>query len=138
MLSDGHTCAIFFEELGQIYSALLGGRVPALPEPRQYQEYARWERARIDGRRLEEEIAYWSERLAGAPAKLDLPTDRPYPPKAGFLGQSRSVTVPAELLASIKSFAQANGTTLFTVLLAGLRILLHRWTGQQDMRRSSR
>ena len=133
VLSDGHTCAIFFEELGQIYGALLRGSTPALPEPRQYLEYAQWERAQIEGPRLEKEIAYWRKRLEGAPAKLDLPTDKLQPAKPGFQGESRSVLLPPELLEQLKALAQTNGTTLFAVLMAGLRILLHRWTGQQDI-----
>jgi len=133
VLSDGHTCAIFFEELGQIYGALLRGSSPALPEVRQYQEYAQWERTQMQGPRLDEAIAYWSHRLEGAPAKLELPTDKPQPAKASFQGESRSVRLRPELVDRLKSLAQANGTTLFSVLTAGLRILLHRWTGQQDI-----
>jgi amino acid adenylation domain-containing protein/FkbH-like protein len=133
VLSDGHTCAIFFEELGQIYSALLRGTTPALPEVRQYQEYAQWERTQMQGPRLDEAIAYWRQRLEGAPAKLDLLTDKPHPGKESFHGESRSVGLRPELVDQLKSLAQANGTTLFSVLTAGLRILLHRWTGQQDI-----
>jgi hypothetical protein len=105
-----------------------------LPEVRQYQEYAQWERTQMQGPRLDEAIAYWSHRLEGAPAKLELPTDKPQPAKASFQGESSQCQAPPRTgWTGLKSLAQANGTTLFSVLTAGLRILLHRWTGQQDI-----
>lgn len=133
-LSDGHTCAIFFQELSAIYNGLLSESSPGLLEPvPQYQEYASWERGHMAGERLETELDYWKSKLKNAPRRLELPTDHRRPSIAGIQGQSRSILVPAEILDRLKTFAQNNATTLFTVLMAGLRILLHRWTEQPDI-----
>ncbi|MEO0393384.1 MAG: amino acid adenylation domain-containing protein, partial [Pseudomonadota bacterium] len=69
---------------------------------------------------------------ATAPPALALPTDRPrgaqLNPQAGnYQGQ-----IPAPLWHQINSFAQANGSTPYVVLMAGLQVLLSKHTGQED------
>src|SRR6185437_15181138 len=134
VLNDGQTSAVFFEELSVIYNSLASGAKPTLPNPaRQYREYASWERSTIQGARLESELGFWRDHLNGAPPKLDLPTDRRVRGAGSYRGASRRVTIPTERLDKFKAVARENGSTLFTVLLGGLRILLHRWTDQEDI-----
>jgi amino acid adenylation domain-containing protein/FkbH-like protein len=133
VLSDGYTSAIFFDELSVIYNALLAGKPVNLPEPvPQYREYAFWERLQMQGNQLEEQLDFWRAQLKGAPARLDLPCDQAADPVT-HRGRSLSVSLSAATSAKIKSLAQVNGTTLFTVMMSALRIMLHRWTSQRDI-----
>src|SRR5207249_1113258 len=69
---DGHSLAVLLEELAHAYAALAAGHEPALPGPPvQYPDFALWQRDRLGGPALEEQLAYWRQALAGAPALLD-------------------------------------------------------------------
>lgn len=133
VVSDGFTGSIMLDELGAIYDAFATGRENPLPETElHFTDYAAWEQQWMQGPRLEAELAYWRSVLQEAPAELDLPTDFPRSAEPDRRGRLRLQTTPRELLQKVQAFAQANGTTLFTVLAGALRILLYRWTGQAD------
>jgi acyl carrier protein len=132
-VSDGFTGSILLNELGAIYEAFTAGRPNSLPEPDlHFTDYAAWEQQWMQGSRLNRELEYWRSVLQGAPPSLDLPTDFPRTSDPDRSGRLRSVTIPSESLQQLSAFAQSNGTTLFTVLAAALRILLYRWSGQAD------
>ena len=89
VVADGHTGSIFFDELSEIYKALLVGGLPALPELAfQYPQYAEAQREQMKGPRLDREIEYWRSHLEGAPPNLILLTDQPRPAKPGYSGES--------------------------------------------------
>jgi amino acid adenylation domain-containing protein len=98
----------------------------------QYADFAVWQRAWLQGEVLERQLAYWRERLAGAPV-LDLPTDRTRPPVQSFRGATRMGRVPAETARALQSFARRQGATPFMVLLATVQSLLGRYAGQEDV-----
>lgn len=77
--------------------------------------------------------AYWCERLAGAPALLDLPTDRPAPGMRELAGSTASFELPWELTTRLRALAAARGQTLFSLLLAAYQVLMHRLSGQDDI-----
>ena len=132
-VSDGFTGSILLDELGAIYEAFTAGRPSSLPEPDlHFTDYAAWEQQSMQGSRLDQDLEYWRLVLQGAPPSLDLPTDFPRTSDPDRSGRLRSVTIPSESLQQLSAFAQSNGTTLFTVLAAALRILLYRWSGQAD------
>ncbi|MEA2694372.1 MAG: hypothetical protein QOJ16_3759, partial [Acidobacteriota bacterium] len=136
IVSDGWSVGVLLSELVALYGALLGGREDAggiLPElPVQYADFAVWQRRWLSGRVLEEELAYWREALAGVPV-LDLPTDRPrHWARSGAIGASSFVLPPA-LTADLVQLGRRQGLTLFMVLLAAFKVLLHRYTGQGDL-----
>ena len=80
IVSDGWTMGVLFRELAALYAAYREGGESPLPELAvQYADYAVWQRERLAGEVLERQLAYWRERLAGAPALLELPTDHPRP-----------------------------------------------------------
>ncbi len=134
IVSDAWSLAILFGEVAAAYGALAAGKAPDLPAlPLQYADYALWQRAALAGGRLKAEVDYWRRQLAGAPALLELPTDRPRPAVRGEAGASRPVLVPAPLAAALAALARRQGATLFMVLLAGFSALLARLSGQEDV-----
>ncbi len=134
IVSDAWSIRVLYGELTALYGAFRHGRPSPLPElPVQYPDFALWQRRRLSGPLLAAEIAFWRGQLAGAPERLELPTDRPRPSGRSYRGRRRTLALPAELPAALAGLAQASGASLFMVLLSGLDALLHRLTGQDDL-----
>ncbi len=122
------------EEITALYGAALAGTGSPLPElPVQYADFAAWQRSWLQGEELRRRLAYWRDRLAGSPAILELPADRPRPAvPARPVGRVTTVLDP-DLSRRLARFAQGNGASLFMLLLAGFQALLGRLTGQRDI-----
>src|SRR4029453_6219788 len=134
IVSDGWSVRVRLEELATLLSAFGAGEPSPLPElPTQYSAYARAQRDRLKGPVLDGLLAYWRDRLAGAPAVIELPLDRPRPKLQRYLGATLPVTFSAELLRGLRALARDHDATLFMVLLAGFGLTLHRYCGQPDL-----
>ena len=132
IISDGWSQSVLLAELGACYGACLtGASAPLASLPIQYADYAVWQRERLQGEVLADQLNYWREQLAGVPELLALPTDRPRPPVQSFRGAREDLVLPA--LAGLKALRQQEGVTTFMVLLAAFQILLARYTGQADI-----
>jgi len=137
--ADGWSISPLLRDLGRAYSARLAGRGPGWsPLPVQYADYTLWQHARLgtenDPSGLPQgQLAYWRDQLAGLPAELALPRDRPRPATATHEGAVRRFQVPAGLHARLAALAQAEDATLFMVFQAALAALLTRLSGQHDI-----
>ncbi|MFP2934856.1 condensation domain-containing protein, partial [Pyxidicoccus sp. 3LG] len=110
------------------------GRVPTLAElPVQYADYAIWQREWLRGERLEDLLGWWRARLAGAPPLLELPADRARPKVQSYRGAHVARRMERAAWERVKVLAQRESTTPFVALLAGFQVLLHRYTGQDDI-----
>ncbi len=133
-VSDGWSIGVFLRDLGVIYEAFAQGRPSPLPTlPLQYPDFAVWQRNRFGGAVLDEQIAYWRERLAGTPPLLDLPADRPRPAVRSGRGGDLPAALPRALTESMRSLASRQGGSLFMALLAGWQTLLARLSGEDDV-----
>jgi amino acid adenylation domain-containing protein len=101
--------------------------------PVQYADFAAWQRDWLGRGAVEEQLAYWQERLGGGVPALDLPADRRRPATRSDRGAVVPVTVPRETTEALKALGGAEGATLFMVLLAAFQTLLWRYTGQSDL-----
>jgi pristinamycin I synthase-3/4 len=134
IVSDGWSTGILIREVGALYAAFSQGRPSPLDAlPVQYADYALWQRDWLQGEVLARQVGYWKARLSGAPAALDLPTDRVRPAVQSFKGAAHGFTLPAELTRGLSELARREGATLFIVLLAAFQIVLSRWSGQADI-----
>jgi amino acid adenylation domain-containing protein len=134
MASDHQSGGLLFSELDDAYAAIEQGREPELTQLEvQYQDFARWQRAQLDGEPLQELLDYWTGQLAGAPERLELPSDRPRPSVQSYRGSWYETTLPSRDVAALRALAQSEGVSLFMVLLAGFKALLQRYTGVEDM-----
>ena len=132
--TDGGSMAVFVRELCELYTAEVEGRAAALvPLAVQYADYAVWQREWLRGPVLDAQLDFWRGHLAGAPAALTLPTDRPRPMQPSFRGDRLPLELPARLMARLGALAAAAGTTPFVALLAGWSALLARHAGQDDV-----
>ena len=102
------------------------GATPAVA-PTQYSELVSRQ-----GRVSAEQIAYWKQRLAGAPS-LDLPTDRQRPSEQTFRGASQGFSIGDSLVSQLRNIGTSHRTTLFTTLLAAFNVLLSRYSRQDDV-----
>ncbi|HEX3529301.1 MAG TPA: amino acid adenylation domain-containing protein, partial [Thermoanaerobaculia bacterium] len=133
IVSDAWSSGVLLRELGALYRACAAGEPSPLPSlPMQYADFARWQRAWLTGGVLETQLAYWRTLLAGAPAELALPFDRPRPAVPGDQGGHRLSILPGGLTAALATFSRRSSITLFMALLAGFEALLARVTGQHD------
>jgi amino acid adenylation domain-containing protein/non-ribosomal peptide synthase protein (TIGR01720 family) len=134
IVSDGWSMGVFVRELAALYQAFAAGRPSPLPElPVQYRDFAEWQREWLTGERLEQQLAYWNEKLKAPLAMLELPADRPRPAVQTYRGAHHRFALAPELNARLKKFGRERGATLFMTLLAGFEALLHRTTGQTDV-----
>jgi amino acid adenylation domain-containing protein/FkbM family methyltransferase len=133
-VTDGWSMAVLFRELEALYGAYQAGAPSPLPDPPvQYADFACWQRRQLRGQALERQLAYWSGRLAGAPALLELPLDHPRPPIRSHRGAREPVELPAELSDRLTTLGQREGATLFMVVLAAFQLLLGRYAGSEDV-----
>src|SRR5262249_17306570 len=87
VIADGWSLGILIRELGALYASRVRGQADTLATPRlQYADYAQWQRQWLQGEVLQKQLQYWRERLQGAPAVLELPTDHVRPRVASFRG----------------------------------------------------
>ena len=134
IVSDAWSLGVFYEELGQLYAARVGGQSPNLPElPIQYADYSVWQRQWLQNSVLDEQLGYWKEQLAGAPDFLELPIDKTRPAVQSFRGGSVTATFPASLAKAVKQLSRQEGVTLFMTLLATFDALLSRYSRQTDI-----
>lgn len=135
IISDGWSVGnVLLHEFKTLYEAFVKGQPSPLPALKiQYGDFASWQRNWLSGSRLNNQLNYWKNKLAGVPALIDLPTDRPRPPAQTFSGAAHSFALPAELLTEVKALSQAAGCTLFMTLLAGFSALLSRYSRQEDV-----
>ena len=135
IVSDAWSMQVMVDELIECYAAYSQGQTvqrPALPI--QYADYAHWQRQWMEGGERDRQLAYWTGQLGGEQPVLALPTDHPRPGVQRFVGAAQMVTLPEDLLASLKALARRGQATLFMVLLASFQALLHRYSGQSDIR----
>jgi amino acid adenylation domain-containing protein len=134
IVTDGWSMGIFTRELSALYGAFREGRPSPLPEPElQYADYALWQRQHMDGGAPPAQLAYWREKLAGAPPVLELPIDRPRRAAPRHLGGKEYRMLPAERAERLRALARAEGATLYMVLLAAWQAVLSRFSGQTDV-----
>ncbi|MFL6119324.1 condensation domain-containing protein, partial [Actinophytocola sp.] len=133
-VTDGWSNGILMRELSVSYRTLLAGGEPVLPPLRlQYADAAAWQRDQLTEQRLADLSRYWTDRLAGAPDLLDLPTDRPRQAGGARPVARHHTVLPRDSVTALRALADSERTTVFAVLLAGFAAILARWAGRQDI-----
>ena len=134
IVSDGWSMVLFFQELSQIYEAFSSEERSRLAElPIQYADYAAWQRDWLKGNVQERQLAYWKEKLSGELPVLDLPADRPRPVEQTYNGARKWLVLTESQTEAFAALGRSEGATLFMALLAAFKVLLHRYSGQEDI-----
>ncbi|MEV6975754.1 amino acid adenylation domain-containing protein [Kitasatospora sp. NPDC093806] len=124
--ADAWSVNVLLAELAAAYRADGGGFLPELPV--QYGDFAAWQRGRMAGPGYQESLDHWRQRLSGL-ADTPPPATAAGRPAGGAGAGSHSLELSAEVTAGLRALAAAHRTTLFTVALAALQVLLHRYGG---------
>ena len=134
IIADGWSIEVFKRELSEIYTAVIHQRRPInLPElPFQYADYAIWQRNYLQGEQLERLLAYWRKQLAHSVA-LELPLDRRRHELQSHAGATESIVFPHERREELDALSRGENATPFIALLAAVKVLLFRYTGQEDV-----
>lgn len=134
IISDGWSSGVLIRECCRLYRVFCEGRPnPFPPLHIQYRDYAVWQNQLLESREMEIHRSYWLERLSGERQVLDLPTDFPRPPVQNFKGNMLSFTLSSEQTEALRKFTREQGVSLFMMLLASVKVLLYRYTGQEDI-----
>ena len=130
----GWSTNIFLHELGVLYDAYKREEGSPLAElPMRYADYASWQREQLHGDVLERELAYWKERLAGAPPLLELPADRSRPAVQSYRGAREKRVLARQLSERLRALSRTEDVTVTMTLLAAWLVVVSRYTGQEDL-----
>jgi acyl carrier protein len=131
IIADGWSINVLLQELAALYTAFAQGNPTSLPAlPIQYADFALWQRNWLQGKRLETQLAYWTQQLKDLPV-LTLPSDRPPAPTRN--GGRQYQLLPRTLVETLKSTHQRKSITLFMTLTAAFKLWLHSYTGASDI-----
>ena len=134
IVSDAWSQGIFNHEFMVLYQAFHEGRDnPLQPLSVQYADFALWQSQWLDEESVARDVQYWKQQLEGIPEQLELPRDRPRQARRTYAADACTMTIPAEQVAALKHFGHANHATLYMTLLSAFAVLLHRYSGQDDI-----
>ena len=134
IVSDGWSMDILISELATLYQTFAAGQSSPLPDlPIQYADYACWQREWLRGEVLAQQLDYWRRQLDGAPTILELPADKQRGVKRSLDGAYQSAEVGGACLDGLRDLGRRENASLFMVLLAAFKVLLHRYTGKTDL-----
>ncbi|WP_210639699.1 non-ribosomal peptide synthase/polyketide synthase [Pseudomonas sp. Tri1] len=135
IVSDGWSMNVLIDEFIRFYDAHEAGVAPQLADlPIQYSDYALWQRRWLEAGELQRQLDYWQAQLGDEHPVLELPIDYPRPVLPSYRGRRLEHVVEAALVEQLRGVARQHGVTLFMLLLGTFNILLHRYTGQDDLR----
>jgi len=134
IISDGWSMEIVVKELLLLYNAYLGGEAPVLTPLRiQYKDYARWQQSQLGGALFSKHREYWLKCFEGELPVLGLWVDKARPGVKTFNGGMIQRVIGKEMTMGFRKLCQDQEGTLFMGLLTVVKILLHRYTGQEDI-----
>ncbi|MBW0235826.1 non-ribosomal peptide synthase/polyketide synthase [Pseudomonas sp. D1HM] len=135
IVSDGWSMNVLIDEFIRCYDAFERGQVPQLAElPIQYSDYALWQRRWLEAGEQARQLEYWQARLGDEHPVMTLPTDYPRPAMPSYRGTRHEFALDPALVDQLRGLAQRHNVTLFMLLLGAFNILLHRYSGQDDLR----
>ena len=134
IISDGWSMGVLIREVAALYEAFVRGAASPLEElPVQYADYAVWQREALNEEVIEGQLAYWRKQLGGELTVLELPTDHVRPAVQTFRGAVEQVMFSRKLSEGLQEVSRRTGATLYMVLLAAFKVLLSRYTGQEEI-----
>ncbi|AXJ04236.1 non-ribosomal peptide synthetase [Pseudomonas fluorescens] len=135
IVSDGWSMNVLIDEFIRCYDAFDAGEQPQLAAlPIQYSDYALWQRRWLEAGEQARQLAYWQAQLGDEHPVLELPLDHSRPAMPSYRGTRYEFAVDSQLAEQLRHTAQQHQVTLFMLLLGAFNALLHRYTGQTDLR----
>jgi len=135
IVCDAWSFGVLIREFTQLYDSVVRQDSSfLLPElPIQYADFANWQRQWLQGEVLDAQLSYWQRQLAGIPATLTLPIQRPSPAIPTFRSASHSFHLSTTTREQLQTLSRQEEVTLFMTLLAAFQTLLYRYSHQKDI-----
>src|SRR6185437_8992276 len=134
IISDGWSMGILIRDLLKLYNSYrMGKREELVPLPIQYKDYAVWQQQQLTAIGMQAHKRYWLDQMSGDVPVLELRGDRPRPAVKSYKGGMVTRGLGQQLSAGLRELSQGHGATLFMTLLSVVKVLLHRYTGQEDI-----
>ncbi|HXH10352.1 MAG TPA: amino acid adenylation domain-containing protein, partial [Alphaproteobacteria bacterium] len=131
---DGTSSILLASALVNAYQAFRLGEDPKpVVQDASYQDFVHWEREMMASQEAREHLAWWQRHLAGDLPVLALRTDHPRSAVRGFGGATFEASIDPPLTAQLRALARSQRVNLSTLLLGVYKVLLHRYTGQEDL-----
>ncbi|MGG1673954.1 condensation domain-containing protein, partial [Paenibacillus sp. NRS-1783] len=128
IISDGASMGVLTNEFVRLYS---GEELSTLRI--QYKDYAVWQQSESQQNGMKRQEAYWLDTFRGELPTLNLPTDFTRPAVRSTAGDTVVFELRHEVSEQLKELAVQTGSTLYMLLLAAYTVLLHQYTGQEDI-----
>ncbi|WP_153629241.1 AMP-binding protein, partial [Pseudomonas aeruginosa] len=135
IVADGWSLNLLLDEFSRLYAEACGGQPADLaPLELHYAEFAAWQRQWLDAGEGARQLAYWRECLGDAAPVLELATDHPRTARQASPAARYSLRVDEALARAIREAALDHEASVFMWLLAAFQALLHRHSGQGEIR----
>ena len=134
LTTDGWSMPVLFRELSELYNSFKRSEKAKLPPLQiQYADFAQWQHRHMDKSYLRPSEDFWRKTLSGAPALLELPTDRQRPASQNYDGGFQSCHIDADLTAKLRALSRRAGVSMFVTMLTSWAMLIKRLSGQDDV-----
>ena len=134
IISDAWSAEVMTNELFALYDSFANGNTSPLPAlGLQYKDYAVWQQDQLKNNKIENHKHYWLRQFEGELPILDLPVFQARPVIKSYTGKSARKLFSPALLKELKVLCQSQDSTLFMGLLATVKVLLYRYTNQNDI-----
>lgn len=134
IICDAWSLNIFVKELSAFYQATLSGQSTSLPPINiQFKDYAHWQQQQLDSEHGRESRRWWLKQLNNPLPTLGLPCDYTRPSVQSFNGDTYQQVLTQPVFEKISRLLKTQKVSLFAFLNTAVKILLYRYTGQQDL-----
>ena len=134
IISDGWSLQVLTDEFDILYTSFLSGEQnPLKPLEIQYRDYAAWQNSALEQGVLNNQKQYWLSKFEGEVPVLNLEGDQLRPGIKTYNGSLETFWLDDDLSSSIRKYTSQREVTLFMFCLAVVKILLYKYTGQQDL-----
>ena len=134
IISDGWSMELLGKEVLEYYEGYARGAEVELPALRiQYKDYAGWQQQQLEGELFGAHRRYWMEQFSGEVPVLELPSQRVRPSVFTHRGYYITTVIGRELTEGLRELSRRQNGTLFMGIVASLKALFYRYTGQRDI-----
>ena len=134
IIFDGWSAEILLTELKTFYDSFINKKLSSIPELSiQYADFAIWQQQQLKNGVFNDQLAYWKKQLHGELPVLNLPKDRPRGAEQTFNGSKVELILNSEITQALKDFSLQENVTLYMTLLAAFKVLLYKYTSQEDI-----
>jgi amino acid adenylation domain-containing protein len=134
IVTDGWSTKIFMHEFATLYKSIIDKRPSPLEKLKiQYADYAMWQRQQLTKEKTDAQLSYWKQQLHNVPTLAELPLDYKSPALQAYDGQTQTFHIENSITDRLKDLCRRHDVTLFMALQAVFSVLIHRYTGQDDI-----